>query len=68
MYIITTKIHFFYNKYNFDKPTNENILKSHIKQTLDPKCKKDLNDDKDDFNPKDIDIGSISSWKNKTPE
>ena len=23
-----------------DKPTNENILKSHIKQTLDPKCKK----------------------------
>ena len=57
----------FYNKYNFDKPTNENILKSHIKQTLDPECKKDLNNDTDDFDPKDIDIGSISSWKNKLP-
>tara|TARA_E500000178_G_scaffold295390_1_gene301167 strand:- start:1380 stop:2291 length:912 start_codon:yes stop_codon:yes gene_type:complete len=58
----------FYQKYNFNKPTRENILKSQLKQALDPKCSQDLNTEDDDFNPNDIDIGSVSSWKNQVPE
>ena len=58
----------FYQKYNFNKPTRENILKSQLKQALDPQCSQDLNTEDDDFNPDDIDIGSVSSWKNQVPE
>ena len=58
----------FYQKYNFNKPTRENILKSQLKQALDPKCSQDLNTEDDDFDPNDIDIGSVSSWKNGVPE
>ena len=57
----------FYQKYNFEKPTRENVLKSYLDQKLDPKCKSDLNTDEDDFNPNNIDIGSVSSWKNGIP-
>ena len=57
----------FYGQYNFDKPTNENILKSRLKQQLDPKCKADLDTAEDDFDPSKIDIGDVSAWKNKTP-
>jgi len=57
----------FYQKYNFEKPTRENVLKSYLDQKLDPKCKSDLNTEEDDFNPNNIDIGSVSSWKNGIP-
>ena len=56
----------FYNEYNFNKPTRENILKSRLDQELNEKCEEPKTDE-DDFDPKSIDL-DVSQWKNKIPE
>lgn len=56
----------YYNKYNFNKPNRENILRSRLKQELDSKCA-DNKDAECDFDPNMVDIGDVSQWKNKNP-
>lgn len=53
----------FYDKYNFNKPTNENLLRSALDQKLNPVCQTPLDADKNDFEPQEVDM-DVSAYMN----